>query len=38
MPNDGDLIDLMLTWAPDEALRKKIFTDNAAELFGFPAI
>ncbi|MDE0780362.1 MAG: amidohydrolase family protein [Alphaproteobacteria bacterium] len=38
MPNDGDLIDLMLTWAPDEALRKKIFTDNPAELFGFPAV
>ena len=37
MPNDGDLIDLMLTWAPDEALRKKIFTENPAELFGFPA-
>lgn len=38
MPNDGDLIDLMLDWAPDEALRKKIFTDNPAELFGFPPV
>ena len=36
MPNDGDLLDLMLEWAPDEALRKKILTDNPAELFGFP--
>ncbi|MBO6784667.1 MAG: amidohydrolase family protein [Alphaproteobacteria bacterium] len=35
MPNDGDLLDLMLEWAPDEALRKKILTDNPAELFGF---
>lgn len=36
MPNDGDLLDLLLDWAPDEALRKKILTDNPAELFGFP--
>jgi predicted TIM-barrel fold metal-dependent hydrolase len=36
MPNDGDLIDLMLDWVPDEAIRKRIFTDNPAELFGFP--
>ncbi len=36
MPNDGDLLDLMLEWAPDEALRKKILTDNPEELFGFP--
>jgi predicted TIM-barrel fold metal-dependent hydrolase len=36
MPNDGDLIDLMLDWVPDEAIRKRIFTDNPAELFNFP--
>ena len=35
MPNDGDLLDLLLDWAPDEALRKKILVDNPAELFGF---
>jgi predicted TIM-barrel fold metal-dependent hydrolase len=38
MPNDADLIDLMLDWVPDEAVRRKIFTDNPAQLFGFPAI
>ena len=36
MPNDGDLIDLMLDWVPDEAIRKRIFTDYPAELFNFP--
>jgi 2-pyrone-4,6-dicarboxylate lactonase len=35
MPNDGDLLDLLLEWAPDEMLRKKILVDNPAELFGF---
>lgn len=35
MPNDGDLLDLLLDWAPDEALRQKILVDNPAELFGF---
>ena len=38
MPTDGDLLDLMLDWAPEEALRRKILTDNPAELFGFPAV
>lgn len=35
MPNDGDLLDLLLDWAPDAALRQKILVDNPAELFGF---
>ncbi|MGB0626761.1 MAG: amidohydrolase family protein [Alphaproteobacteria bacterium] len=35
MPNDGDLLDLLLEWAPDAALRQKILVDNPAELFGF---
>jgi predicted TIM-barrel fold metal-dependent hydrolase len=35
MPNDGDLLDLLLDWAPDEAQRQKILVDNPAELFGF---
>jgi predicted TIM-barrel fold metal-dependent hydrolase len=35
MPNDGDLIDQMLEWAPDEDVRKKIFVDNPAYLYGF---
>jgi len=36
MPNDADLLDMMLEWAPDEAIRKMILVDNPAELFGFP--
>jgi 2-pyrone-4,6-dicarboxylate lactonase len=35
MPNDADLIDLMLDWVPDETARKRIFVDNPAALFGF---
>ena len=36
MPNDADLLDLLLQWAPDPALRQRILVDNPAELFGFP--
>jgi D-galactarolactone isomerase len=35
-PDDTILIDLMLDWAPDEAVRKRIFVDNAAKLYDFP--
>jgi 2-pyrone-4,6-dicarboxylate lactonase len=35
MPNDGDLVDQLLEWAPDEAVRKAILVDNPAFLFGF---
>ena len=35
MPNDGDLVDLLAEWVPDEATRKRILVDNAAALFGF---
>lgn len=35
-PDDADLLDLLLEWAPDEATRAKILVDNPAELFGFP--
>jgi 2-pyrone-4,6-dicarboxylate lactonase len=34
MPNDADLLDLMLDWVPDEATQHRIFVDNPAELFG----
>jgi len=34
MPNDGDLLDMLLDYAPDEAMRKKILVDNPARLFG----
>ena len=34
-PDDGDLLDLLLDWAPEEKTRKKILVDNPAELYGF---
>ncbi len=34
-PDDADLLDLLLEWAPDETVRQRIFVDNPAELFGF---
>ena len=34
-PDDADLIDLLLDWAPDDATRRKILVDNPAELYGF---
>jgi 2-pyrone-4,6-dicarboxylate lactonase len=36
MPNDGDLIDLLLEWAPDESARKKILVDNPTKLYRLP--
>lgn len=35
MPNEADLLDLMLLWAPDEGTRDLIMRRNAEELFGF---
>ncbi len=35
MPNDGDLLDMLQDFAPDEASRRKILADNPARLFGF---
>jgi predicted TIM-barrel fold metal-dependent hydrolase len=35
MPNDGDLINMLPDFAPDEATRKQILADNPAKLFGF---
>ncbi len=35
MPNDGDLIDMLLDFAPDETVRNKILVDNPALLFDF---
>jgi D-galactarolactone isomerase len=34
-PDDVQLIELLLDWAPDERVRKKILADNPAELYGF---
>lgn len=35
MPNDADLLDLMLDWAPDETTRNRILVDNPEVLFRF---
>jgi predicted TIM-barrel fold metal-dependent hydrolase len=34
-PNDGDLVDLLAAFAPDEQTRTKILVDNPAALYGF---
>jgi D-galactarolactone isomerase len=34
-PDEAELLDLLLEWAPDDATRKKILVDNPAELYGF---
>ncbi len=36
-PDDAVLLDLLLDWAEDATLRRRILTDNPAELYGFPA-
>lgn len=36
-PDDAALLDLLLDWAPDEAVRRKILVDNPAKLYGFEA-
>jgi len=33
-PDDADLLDLILDWAPDEGVRHRILVDNPAELYG----
>jgi 2-pyrone-4,6-dicarboxylate lactonase len=35
MPNDGDLMDLVPLYAPDEQHRQLLLVDNPARLFGF---
>ena len=35
MPNDGDLLDALVEWAPDAAQRQRILVDNPARLYGF---
>ncbi len=35
MPDDADLLDLLLDWAPDEAVRRKILVDNPTEFYAF---
>jgi predicted TIM-barrel fold metal-dependent hydrolase len=35
MPDDGDLLDLLLEWVPDETTRNRILVDNPNKLYGF---
>jgi len=35
MPNDGDLMNLLALYAPDEVQRNRILVDNPARLYGF---
>ncbi len=35
MPNDGDLVDLVPSIVPDEALRRKLLVHNPASLYGW---
>ena len=37
MPNDGDLVDMLALYAPDEEARRRILVDNPARLYGFDA-
>ena len=35
MPNDGDLVDLIAEWVPDEKIRNRVLVENAEKLYGF---
>lgn len=35
MPNDADLLDLLINWVPDALLREKILRENPARLYQF---
>jgi predicted TIM-barrel fold metal-dependent hydrolase len=37
-PNDGDLLDLLFEFAPDERVRHKILVDNPSRLYGFDSM
>jgi D-galactarolactone isomerase len=34
-PDDADMLDLLLDWAPDAAVQRQILVDNPARLYGF---
>lgn len=38
MPDDGELVDLMSTWATDDAARHRMLVDNPARLYGFDRV
>jgi 2-pyrone-4,6-dicarboxylate lactonase len=35
MPNDGDLVDWLLDFVPDETARRKMLVDNPKRLYDF---
>ena len=35
MPNDGDIVDLLTDWIPDETLRHRVLVENPSNLYGF---
>ena len=35
-PGDAAMLDLLLDWAPDLAVQRRILVDNPARLYGFP--
>ncbi|WP_374726031.1 amidohydrolase family protein [Pseudomonas hunanensis] len=37
-PDDAQLVDLLLAWAPSEAERNRILRDNALRLYDFPSV
>ena len=38
VPDDVQLLELLLDWAPDDKTRRQILADNPAELYGFIAL
>jgi predicted TIM-barrel fold metal-dependent hydrolase len=37
IPKDAELLDLLAVWAPDAEIRRRILTENPAQLYGFSA-
>lgn len=35
MPNDGELLDMLVKFAPDDVMRNKILVENPQKLYGF---
>jgi D-galactarolactone isomerase len=35
VPDDADVLDVLLDWVPGEANRKKVLVDNPADLYGY---
>ena len=35
MPNDTDLLETLLDWSKNDAVRKQILVDNPTKLYGF---